>query len=67
MNGTRVATHLAERVRFADYYVESWSMWEDVKILLRTTGQVGRLAGAGTLRTSGARTAPVRGTGPTRQ
>jgi lipopolysaccharide/colanic/teichoic acid biosynthesis glycosyltransferase len=59
INGIRQATDLAERVRFADYYVESWSLWEDVKILLRATGQVARDGGARMLRTSGSRVQPV--------
>ena len=63
VTGARQATDLAERVRFADYYVESWSLWEDVKILLRTAGQVAREGGTGTLRTSSSRVSSVTPTG----
>lgn len=36
VNGLRGDTSIAERARFDNYYVENWSLWLDVKILLRT-------------------------------
>jgi exopolysaccharide biosynthesis polyprenyl glycosylphosphotransferase len=40
VNGLRGDTDIADRVAFDNYYIENWSMWSDVKILLRTFGQV---------------------------
>ncbi|MDF2968318.1 MAG: exopolysaccharide biosynthesis polyprenyl glycosylphosphotransferase [Nocardioidaceae bacterium] len=40
INGLRGDTDISERARFDNYYIENWSLWEDVKIVLRTTGQV---------------------------
>jgi exopolysaccharide biosynthesis polyprenyl glycosylphosphotransferase len=45
VHGLRGDTSIADRARFDNYYIENWSMWEDVKILLRTVGQVARAAG----------------------
>jgi len=36
VNGLRGDTSIAERARFDNYYIENWSLWLDVKILLRT-------------------------------
>jgi exopolysaccharide biosynthesis polyprenyl glycosylphosphotransferase len=40
INGLRGDTDISERARFDNYYIENWSLWEDVKIVLRTTRQV---------------------------
>ena len=40
VNGLRGDTDISDRARFDNYYIENWSMWEDVKIVLRTAGQV---------------------------
>ncbi|MDT0277369.1 sugar transferase [Blastococcus goldschmidtiae] len=45
VHGLRGDTSIADRARFDNYYIENWSLWEDVKILLRTVSQV--LGGAG--------------------
>lgn len=36
IHGLRGDTSIEERARFDNYYIENWSMWLDVKILLRT-------------------------------
>ena len=40
VNGLRGDTSLEERARFDNYYIENWSLWLDVKIMLRTIGEV---------------------------
>jgi exopolysaccharide biosynthesis polyprenyl glycosylphosphotransferase len=45
VQGLRGDTSIADRARFDNYYIENWSLWEDVKILLRTFSQVLRAAG----------------------
>jgi exopolysaccharide biosynthesis polyprenyl glycosylphosphotransferase len=45
VHGLRGDTSIAERARFDNHYVENWSMWLDVKILLRTVVQVVTAAG----------------------
>lgn len=45
VHGLRGDTSIADRARFDNYYIENWSFWGDVKILLRTVSQV--LKGAG--------------------
>jgi exopolysaccharide biosynthesis polyprenyl glycosylphosphotransferase len=45
VHGLRGDTSIADRARFDNYYIENWSFWEDIKILLRTVSQV--LGGAG--------------------
>lgn len=40
VNGLRGDTDIADRASFDNYYVENWSLWTDVKILIRTVGQV---------------------------
>ncbi len=39
VNGLRGDTDISDRAIFDNYYIENWSLWEDVKILLRTVGQ----------------------------
>jgi exopolysaccharide biosynthesis polyprenyl glycosylphosphotransferase len=36
VNGLRGKTSLSDRVEWDNYYIENWSLWLDVKILLRT-------------------------------
>jgi lipopolysaccharide/colanic/teichoic acid biosynthesis glycosyltransferase len=36
VNGLRGKTSLADRVEWDNYYIENWSLWLDVKILLLT-------------------------------
>ena len=38
-------TSIPERARFDNYYIENWSLWLDVRILIRTVGCVFRGAG----------------------
>jgi exopolysaccharide biosynthesis polyprenyl glycosylphosphotransferase len=45
VNGLRGDTSIADRARFDNFYIENWSMWGDIKIMLRTAGQVLRAAG----------------------
>ena len=45
VHGLRGDTSIADRARFDNYYIENWSLWGDVKILLRTVGQVVGAAG----------------------
>ena len=41
----RGATPIEDRVSIDNFYIEHWSLWEDVKILLRTIGSVIRMRG----------------------
>jgi exopolysaccharide biosynthesis polyprenyl glycosylphosphotransferase len=45
VNGMRGDTSIAERSRFDNYYIENWSLWLDVKIILRTFSEI--LSGQG--------------------
>ena len=45
VHGLRGNTSIADRARFDNFYIENWSMWGDIKILLRTVGQVLGAAG----------------------
>jgi exopolysaccharide biosynthesis polyprenyl glycosylphosphotransferase len=40
VHGLRGDTDIADRAAFDNYYIENWSMWSDIKITLRTVGQV---------------------------
>lgn len=40
VNGLRGDTSIAERARYDNYYIENWSLWLDVKILLGTVSEV---------------------------
>ncbi|HEX6869647.1 MAG TPA: sugar transferase, partial [Micromonosporaceae bacterium] len=33
-------TSLEDRVRFDNYYIDHWSLWRDIRILIATTGSV---------------------------
>jgi exopolysaccharide biosynthesis polyprenyl glycosylphosphotransferase len=45
VHGLRGDTSIADRARFDNYYIENWSLWLDVKIILRTFSSVIRGAG----------------------
>jgi exopolysaccharide biosynthesis polyprenyl glycosylphosphotransferase len=45
VHGLRGDTSIPDRARFDNFYIENWSMWGDIKILLRTAAQVVRAAG----------------------
>jgi lipopolysaccharide/colanic/teichoic acid biosynthesis glycosyltransferase len=45
IHGLRGDTSIEDRARFDNFYIENWSMWGDIKIVLRTFGQVLRAAG----------------------
>jgi exopolysaccharide biosynthesis polyprenyl glycosylphosphotransferase len=45
VHGLRGNTSISDRARFDNFYIENWSMWGDIKILLRTAVQVLRAAG----------------------
>jgi lipopolysaccharide/colanic/teichoic acid biosynthesis glycosyltransferase len=40
IHGLRGDTSIADRARFDNHYIEDWSLWLDVKIMLRTLGAV---------------------------
>ena len=40
VNGLRGDTSIADRVMLDNWYIENWSLWLDVKIMLRTAGAV---------------------------
>ncbi|WP_218822444.1 sugar transferase [Geodermatophilus pulveris] len=40
VNGLRGDTSIADRARYDNYYIENWSLWLDVKIILRTVSEV---------------------------
>lgn len=40
VSGLRGDTPIADRARFDNYYIENWSLWLDLKILLRTVSEV---------------------------
>jgi exopolysaccharide biosynthesis polyprenyl glycosylphosphotransferase len=45
VHGLRGDTSIADRARFDNYYIENWSLWLDVKIMLRTVSSVLRGSG----------------------
>jgi exopolysaccharide biosynthesis polyprenyl glycosylphosphotransferase len=45
VSGLRGDTPISDRARFDNYYIENWSLWLDVKVLLRTVGEVFRGGG----------------------
>ena len=45
IHGLRGDTSIEDRARFDNYYIENWSLWNDVKILLRTVSAVLRRSG----------------------
>ena len=42
VHGLRGKTSLADRVEWDNYYIENWSLWLDVKILILTVAAVFR-------------------------
>ena len=46
VHGLRGDTSIGDRARFDNYYIENWSLWADIKILLRTVVSVLRRSGA---------------------
>jgi exopolysaccharide biosynthesis polyprenyl glycosylphosphotransferase len=42
VHGLRGDTSIEDRARFDNFYIENWSLWMDLKIILRTIGQVVR-------------------------
>ncbi len=42
VNGFRGNTSLEERIKYDIYYIENWSLWFDIKILMKTTRVVFR-------------------------
>ena len=40
VSGLRGDTSIADRARFDNYYIENWSLWLDIKILLRTFAEI---------------------------
>jgi exopolysaccharide biosynthesis polyprenyl glycosylphosphotransferase len=46
VSGLRGDTSIDERARYDNYYIENWSLWLDVKVILRTVRQVLGAAGA---------------------
>ncbi|MFM2438499.1 MAG: hypothetical protein RLZ55_1318 [Actinomycetota bacterium] len=45
VNGLRGDTSIKERARYDNFYIENWSMWLDIKIMLRTITSLTRGAG----------------------
>lgn len=46
VHGLRGDTSIAERARFDNYYIENWSLWLDIQVLLRTVTAVFARTGA---------------------
>ena len=40
VSGLRGDTPIEDRARFDNYYIENWSLWLDLKIILRTLKEV---------------------------
>lgn len=40
VSGLRGDTSIADRSRFDNYYIENWSLWLDIKIMIRTFSEV---------------------------
>lgn len=45
IHGLRGDTSIDERARFDNYYIDNWSLWTDVKILMHTAGSLLRRLG----------------------
>jgi exopolysaccharide biosynthesis polyprenyl glycosylphosphotransferase len=45
VSGLRGDTPIADRARFDNYYIENWSLWLDVKVVLRTVREILRGGG----------------------
>jgi lipopolysaccharide/colanic/teichoic acid biosynthesis glycosyltransferase len=46
VHGLRGDTSIADRARFDNHYIDSWSLWQDVAIILRTAGSFFRFGGS---------------------
>ncbi|WP_329166818.1 exopolysaccharide biosynthesis polyprenyl glycosylphosphotransferase [Streptomyces sp. NBC_01267] len=46
VNGLRGDTSIEDRARFDNHYIDSWSLWQDVCIMIRTAGSLFRLGGS---------------------
>lgn len=46
VHGLRGDTSIYQRARFDNFYIENWSLWLDLKIMLRTVGALVRSPGA---------------------
>jgi exopolysaccharide biosynthesis polyprenyl glycosylphosphotransferase len=40
VSGLRGDTPISDRARFDNYYIENWSLWLDIKVLVRTVAEV---------------------------
>lgn len=40
VSGLRGNTSIADRARYDNFYIENWSLWLDMKIILRTFAEV---------------------------
>ncbi|GAA4701264.1 sugar transferase [Phytohabitans rumicis] len=45
VSGLRGDTPISDRARFDNYYIENWSLWLDLKVLMRTIAEVFRGGG----------------------
>ena len=45
VNGLRGDTSIEDRARFDNDYIDNWSFWQDVCILVRTAASLFRLGG----------------------
>ena len=45
IHGLRGDTSIEDRARFDNYYIENWSLWLDIKIMLRTVGTLTKGSG----------------------
>ncbi|GIJ29253.1 hypothetical protein Vqi01_44150 [Micromonospora qiuiae] len=45
VSGLRGDTPISDRARFDNYYIENWSLWLDIKVILRTVAEVLRAGG----------------------
>ncbi|SHL30900.1 exopolysaccharide biosynthesis polyprenyl glycosylphosphotransferase [Actinacidiphila paucisporea] len=46
VHGLRGNTSIADRARFDNHYIDSWTLWQDVSILLRTAATLFRCGGS---------------------
>ncbi|MFJ4406726.1 exopolysaccharide biosynthesis polyprenyl glycosylphosphotransferase [Streptomyces sp. NPDC088910] len=46
VHGLRGDTSIADRARFDNHYIDSWSLWQDVRILARTATSLFRFGGS---------------------
>ncbi len=45
VHGLRGDTSIEDRARFDNLYIDSWTLWQDVRIMLRTASSLFRLEG----------------------